>query len=153
MGVLRGTRRIRRCRVSWRSYRAAPRSLRHASLNLLIIVAVAAGIGIGAYIVGHAVDEPAKAARHRRLSVPAQAASATAQANLRAAVSAAASYRFDHGTYAGMTTSDLRSYDKGLASGVSVKKATESAYCVESTVAGATVSIRGPNGTFVARGC
>ena len=77
----------------------------------------------------------------------------TAEANLQLAVSAAASYRIDHGTYAGMTTSDLRSYDKALASGVSVKRATSSAYCVESTVAGATASIRGPNGTFVARRC
>ena len=52
-----------------------------------------------------------------------------------------------------MTTGDLRSYDKGLPSGVSVSAASDSAYCVESTVAGATVSIRGPNGTFVARRC
>ena len=87
------------------------------------------------------------------VSEPAQAAGATAQANLVAAVSAAASYRVDHGTYAGMTTNELRSYDRAIASGVSVKEATEGAYCVESTVAGATVSIRGPNGTFVARGC
>ena len=120
--------------------------------NVLIVVCAAAGIAIGAYFVGHAVDEPAKQL-DTVLSEPAQAASATAEANLQSAVSAAASYRVDHGTYAGMTTSDLRSYDKGLASGVSVKQATDGAYCVESTVAGATVSIRGPNGTFVARRC
>jgi hypothetical protein len=122
-------------------------------INFLIIVAVAAGIGIGAYVVGHAVDEPAKALDTVVVSTPARAASATAEANLGAAVSAAASYKVDHGTYAGMSTSDLRSYDNALASGVSVKKATETAYCVESTVAGATVSITGPNGTFAARGC
>jgi hypothetical protein len=120
--------------------------------TFLIVVCAAAGIGIGAYVVGHAVDEPAKQL-DTVLSEPAQAASVTAEANLQAAVSAAASYRFDHGTYAGMTTSELRSYDKGLASGVSVSAASDSAYCVESTVEGATVSIRGPNGTFVARRC
>lgn len=120
--------------------------------TFLIVVSAAAGILIGAYFVGHAVDEPAKQL-DTVLAEPAQSASVTAQANLQAAVSAAASYRFDHGTYAGMTTGDLRSYDKGLPSGVAVRKATDSAYCVESSVAGATVSIRGPNGTFVAQGC
>jgi hypothetical protein len=122
-------------------------------INLLIILAVAAGVGIGAYVVGHAVSEPAKALDTVVVSTPARAASATAEANLGAAVSAAASYKVDHGTYAGMSTNDLQSYDNALASDVSVKKATEAAYCVESTVAGATVSITGPNGTFAARGC
>jgi hypothetical protein len=120
--------------------------------TFLIVVSAAAGIAIGAYFVGHAVDEPAKQL-DTVLAEPAQSANVTAQANLQAAVSAAASYRFDHGTYAGMTTGDLRSYDKGLPSGVAVKQATNSAYCVESSVADATVSIRGPNGTFVAQRC
>ena len=121
-------------------------------INLLIIVAVAAGVGIGAYFVGHAAGEPAKQLE-TVASAPAQAASAIAEANLGAAVSAATSYKVDHGTYAGMKTSDLRSYDNAIASDVSVKKATESAYCVESTVRSATVSITGPNGTFVPHGC
>lgn len=120
--------------------------------TLVIVVGAAAGIVFGAYTIGHAVDEPARQLE-TVVSEPAQAAGATAQANLVGAVSAAASYRVDHGTYAGITTSELRSYDKGIASGVSVREATENAYCFESTVAGATVSIRGPNGTFVARGC
>jgi hypothetical protein len=120
--------------------------------TFVIVVAAVAGIGIGAYVVGHAVDEPAKQL-DTIVAEPAQAATATAQANLTAAVSAAASYRIDHGTYAGMTTNGLRSYDDGLASGVSVKRASASAYCLESSVADAIVSIRGPDGTFVARRC
>jgi hypothetical protein len=120
--------------------------------TFLIVVCAAAGIGVGAYLLGHAVDGPAKQL-DTVIAEPAQAASVTAEANLQAAVSAATSYRIDHGTYAGMTTGDLRSYDKGLASGVSVKRASASAYCVESTVAGATASIKGPNGTYVARRC
>jgi hypothetical protein len=120
--------------------------------TFVIVVAAVAGIGIGAYVVGHAVDEPAKQL-DTIVAEPAQAATATAQANLTAAVSAAASYRIDHGTYAGMTTNGLRSYDDGLASGVSVKRASASAYCLESSVADAIVSIRGADGTFVARRC
>jgi hypothetical protein len=121
-------------------------------VNLLIVVCAAAGIVIGAHFVGHAVDEPARQL-DTVVSEPGRAASATAAANLQSALSAAASYRFDHGSYAGMTTNDLRSYDKGLPSGVSVKEASDGAFCVESEVAGAMVSIRGPNGTFVARRC
>ena len=121
-------------------------------LNLLIIVCVAAGVAFGAYHLGHAVDAPAKQL-DTVVSEPHQAAAATAQANLGAAVSAAASYKLDHGTYAGMTTNALRGYDRGLASSISVKQATAGAYCLESTVAGATASVRGPNGTFVAHRC
>src|SRR5262245_17775086 len=91
--------------------------------TLVIVVAAAAGVGFGAYTIGHAVDEPAKQLE-TVVSMPAQAAGATAQANLTAAVSAAASYRIDHGTYRGMTTDELRSYDHAMASGVSVQKAT-----------------------------
>ena len=120
--------------------------------TLVIAVAAAAGLGFGAYTVGHAVDEPARQLE-TVVSEPARAANVTAQANLAAAVSAAASYRFDHGTYAGMTTNELKSYDRALPSGVSVRTATEGAYCVESTVAETVVSITGPNGTFVARRC
>jgi hypothetical protein len=120
--------------------------------NLLIVVSAAAGIGIGAYFLGHAVDAPAKQLE-TVVSEPAQAASATADANLATAVSAAASYRVDHGSYAGMTTSGLRGYDNGLASSVSVKQATAGAYCIESTVAGATARVRGPDGSFVAGRC
>jgi hypothetical protein len=120
--------------------------------TFVIVAAAVAGIGVGAYHVGHAIDEPARQL-DTLVSEPAQAATATAQANLTTAVSAAASYRIDHGTYSGMTTKSLRSYDGALAPGVSVKRATASAYCVESSVAEATVSISGPNGTFVARRC
>lgn len=120
--------------------------------NLLIIVCVAAGIGFGAYHLGHAVDRPAKQL-DTVVSEPHQAAAATAQSNLGAAVSAAASFKLDHGSYAGMTTNALRGYDRGLASSVAVKQATTSGYCLESTVAGATASVRGPNGTFALHRC
>src|SRR5580765_82164 len=108
--------------------------------TVVIVVVAAAGVVFGAYTIGHAVDEPVKQLE-TVVSEPAQAAGATAQANLAAAVSAAASFRVDHGTYAGMTTNELRTYDNALAPGVSVKVANEGAYCLESTVAGATVSI------------
>jgi hypothetical protein len=121
-------------------------------VNLLIVVCVVAGLGVGAYVLGRAVDAPAKQLE-TVVSVPARSASATADANLAAAVSAAASYKVDHGSYAGMTTSDLRGYDRALASTVTVDEASAGAYCIESTVAGATASVRGPAGSFVAGRC
>jgi hypothetical protein len=120
--------------------------------TLVIVVAVLAGIGIGAYRLGLAVGVPARQL-DTVVTEPAHAATATAQANLAAAVSAAASFRADHGSYAGMTAGGLRGYDDGLAPGVSVQRASTSGYCLESSVAGAVVSIDGPNGTFLARRC
>ena len=120
--------------------------------TFFIIVGVATAVGIGAYVVGHAAGQPA-AQLGAVVSEPAQAADVTAQANLTAAVSAAASYRFDQGTYAGMTTKALQGYDKSIASGVSVKQASADGYCIQSTLGGSTFSIRGPDGTFVSRPC
>jgi hypothetical protein len=119
--------------------------------TFFITLTAACAVGVGAYLVGHAASQPVK--QLDTVSEPAQAASVTAQANLTAAISAASSYHLDHGTYAGMTTRDLRSYDKDLGSGVSVKHVTANGYCVESTYRRATVSITGPDGTFVSSGC
>lgn len=120
--------------------------------TVLIIVAAVAGVVFGAARIGHAVDQPAKQL-DTVVSMPAAAAGAAAEANLQAAVSAAASYKIDHGSFAGMTTNQLRSYDRAIASAVSVKQANMRGYCIQSTVAGSTVSITGPAGSFVARGC
>jgi hypothetical protein len=120
--------------------------------TVLIIVAAVAGVVFGAARIGHAVDQPAKQL-DTVVAMPASAASTAAEANLQPAVSAAASYKIDNGGYSGMTTSGLRSYDRAIAAGVSVKKANAAGYCIQSTVATATASITGPGGTFVARGC
>jgi hypothetical protein len=77
--------------------RAALLSLGMRVSTALIVGAAAVGIGVGAYELGHAVDQPARQL-DTVVSEPAQAAGAAAEANLRAAVSAAASYTVDHGT-------------------------------------------------------
>ena len=120
--------------------------------TFFITLGAATAVGIGAYVVGHAASQPADQL-DAVVSQPAQAANVTAQANLTAAVSAAASYRFDQGTYAGLTTKALRGYDTTIATGVSVKDASADGYCIQSTLGSSTFSIRGPNGTFVARPC
>ena len=62
--------------------RSAQRSSAPPERNVLIVVCVAAWIGVGAYIVGHAADQPAKQL-DTVISEPARAASVTAEANLQ----------------------------------------------------------------------
>lgn len=120
--------------------------------TFFIIVGAVTAVGVGAYVVGHAAGQPADQL-DAVVSQPAQAANVTAQANLTAAVSAAASYRFDQGTYAGLTTKALRGYDRSIASGVSVERASADGYCIQSALGSSTFSIRGPNGSIVAGAC
>jgi hypothetical protein len=120
--------------------------------TVLIAVAVLAAGGYGAYGLGHATDKPANELL-TVAAIPQQASIAAAESNLAGAVSAANSYKLDHSGYAGMSASDLKTYDGALAVGIVVRSATARAYCIESTVEGTTVSIRGPNGTFAVRSC
>jgi hypothetical protein len=121
------------------------------STALIAAVILAAG-GYGAYKLGHATDKPANDLL-TVAAIPQQASVAAAESNLAGAVAAAHSYKLDHSGYAGMSASDLKSYDAALAVGIIVRTASAAAYCMESTVNGTTVSIRGPNGSFVVGTC
>lgn len=121
--------------------------------TVVIISTALATAGFGVWKLGHAADAPANE-MFTVAAIPQQASVATAESNLAGAVSAASSYKLDHSGYSGMSAGDLRtSYDAGLAGGITVRNATATAYCIESTVNGATVSIRGPNGAFVVGPC
>jgi hypothetical protein len=121
--------------------------------TVAIIGAAVAAAGIGVYKLGHAADAPANE-MFTVAGIPQQASVATAESNLAGAVSAANSYKFDHSGYVGMSASDLRTnYDAALATGVVVRTATASGYCIESTVGTTVVSIRGPNGSFLVGPC
>jgi hypothetical protein len=121
------------------------------STALIAAVVLAAG-GYGAYKLGHATDKPANDLL-TVAAIPQQASVAAAESNLAGAVAAAHSYKLDHSGYAGMSAGDLKSYDAALAVGIIVRTASAAAYCMESTVNGTTVSIRGPNGSFVVGTC
>jgi len=67
------------------------------------------------------------------------------QTTLRTAIPAIEAWDADHGTYAGMTVNKLRTkYDYGISLDLKIMRATEKAYCVESTVARETWSYVGP---------
>jgi hypothetical protein len=121
--------------------------------TVVIIGGALAAAGFGAYRLGHGVDKPAQQLATVAVGMPKQAAVATAESILSGAVSAAASYITDHQGYSGMNVADLRQYDAGLGNSVTVQSATQTAYCIESTVDGTTVSIRGPNGAFTVAPC
>jgi hypothetical protein len=114
-------------------------------------VAVAAG-GFGAYKLGHGVSGPAREISTLAVALPQEAAVAADEANLAGAVTAAAAYQSEHGGYVGMSTADLHAYS-GVLGAVVVISATASAYCVESTIDATTVSISGPDGTYVVGPC
>jgi hypothetical protein len=97
---------------------------------------VAAGILLGSRVRDDSVSRLAE-------SIPAAAAAAAADSQLRSAVFAANAYFAQHSTYAGMTADSLRAdVDAGLASEVSIKDATASAFCVETEVGKRTFSYR-----------
>lgn len=76
------------------------------------------------------------------------AASATvpqAAQRVRAAVPAMEFYAADNGMYAGATVAKLRSIDRSIRD-VVIKRATKSAYCLESTLPGPVVHFAGPKG-------
>lgn len=106
--------------------------------------------GPGADILkGHCGDRVANAPA----SMPPPVSYGDPQTNLRAAIPAIEAWNADHGTYAGMTVKKLRTkYDYGVPN-VKIIKATKSAYCIESSVAGETYSYRGPEGPLALGGC
>jgi hypothetical protein len=121
--------------------------------TVAIVGVVIAAAGYGAYRLGHGVDKPAEQLATVVTGVPQQAAVATAESNLAGAVSAATRYQAEHGGYSGMSTSSLDAYDAALSGDVTVKSAAADTYCMESTVDGTTVSIRGPTGGYVVSSC
>jgi hypothetical protein len=121
--------------------------------TVVIIGGVLAAGGVGAYELGHGVDKPAQQLVTVAVGATAQANIATAESRLAGAVSAAAEYQTDHGGYIGMSSGSLSGYDAELGSDVKVQTSAAGSYCLEDTVDGTTVSIRGPNGSYVVAPC
>jgi hypothetical protein len=130
--------------------RRLPNSISLKLSTVAIAGVVIAAAGIGVYKLGHAADANQM---FTVVSIPQQASVATAESNLAGAVSAANSYKLDNSGYTGMSASGLKRYDSALGGGIVVKSATAAAYCIESTIGTTTVSIRGPNGSFVVGTC
>jgi hypothetical protein len=110
-------------------------------VNFVLVVGAVGGLVFGGVLIGTKVRDDAR--RDLTESIPASAAAATADSQLRAAVFAANAYFVRHSTYEGMTADALRDeVDASLAQPVSVEDATASTYCVETHVGEWTYSYR-----------
>jgi len=108
--------------------------------SVVLVLALAAGIAFGAVALGRRSNGVASSVGSIPVQLPARAASATAVANVQAALPALQAYLVDHGTYVGATADALRRYDAGVDGGIVVRAASGIGYCVEDTVNGATAS-------------
>jgi len=77
------------------------------------------------------------------VSTPNNAALAVAESNVQDGNTAISAYFAANGSYAGATTTSLRTMQPGLSPTVSVT-ATADGYCIQSVVDGVTASVRGP---------
>lgn len=106
----------------------------------LALVGLVVGLIVGAVYLGRTVRDDA--ATRLTQSIPASAAAATADAQLRTAIFAANAYFLRHSTYDGMTADALRAeVDAGVAPGISIA-ATAAGFCVETSVGEWTFSYR-----------
>jgi hypothetical protein len=73
---------------------------------------------------------------------------------IRAAIPSIEAYGADHGTYRGMTATELRAkYDFAVSPQLEVVRATKTRYCIQATVGDETYSFRGPHGPLARGGC
>jgi hypothetical protein len=77
------------------------------------------------------------------VSTPNNAALAVAESNVQDGNTAISAYFAANGSYAGATTTSLRTMQPRLSPTVSVT-ATADGYCIQSVVDGVTASVRGP---------
>ena len=76
-------------------------------------------------------------------STPDRAALVVAESNVQDGNTAMSAYFAANGSYAGATTTSLRTMQPGLSPTVSVT-ATADGYCIQSVFDGVTASVRGP---------
>ena len=106
----------------------------------LVVLALVAG----ARWASDRSDETSEAVS-RSLTTPIErAARVEAEANVRGALPAVQAYFSEHGTYTGISTQALRSFDSGLSPTVQVFPAG-AGYCVTATVRGVSVRNLGPS--------
>ena len=77
------------------------------------------------------------------VSTPDNAALTVAESNAQDGNTAMTAYLAANGSYAGATTTSLRTMQPGLSPTVTVT-ATADGYCIQSVVDGVTASVRGP---------
>jgi hypothetical protein len=120
-------------------------------MKSIVAVLLAAALAIGAVIwfAGRSADKVTSTL----LALPDQASVAVARANATAALPALQAFAAANGGYAGATIAGLQQVNASIGSGISLHDLSASAYCLQSTIGPATVSVTGPGGPIVDMPC
>jgi hypothetical protein len=122
--------------------------------HLLVVGALAVSALAAVVHVGRGATKETKTVASVATSLPAGVAKQAAAANVRSAIPSLEAFFSDHGTYGGADVSALRrDYDSGIDPSVKLGWVETGRYCLESSVAGQTASVTGPNGEVVLGGC
>jgi hypothetical protein len=116
---------------------------------VVLALLIAAGVGAAIFFIGRTADKTTSTL----LGFTNQAASATAQANVSAALAAMQAYGAANGGYSTATVAALLQYNAGLGSTISLHDLTATSFCVQSTVGTNTASVTGPGGSIVDSPC
>jgi hypothetical protein len=120
-------------------------------VKTIITLAVLIAIGVGAafFFIGRTADKTTSTL----LGFTNQAASATAQANVSAALAAMQAYGAANGGYSTATVAGLAQLNAGLGPTISLHDLTATSFCVQSTVGTTSASASGPGGAIVNAPC
>jgi hypothetical protein len=120
-------------------------------MKSIVAVLLAAALAIGAVIwyTGRSADKVTSTL----LALPDQASVAVARANATAALPALQAFAAANGGYAGATIAGLQQVNASIGAGISLHDLSASAYCLQSTIGSATVSVTGPGGPIVDSPC
>ena len=122
--------------------------------RLLVVGALAVSAVAAVVHIGQGATNETKTVANVAATMPAEVAKQAAAANVRSAIPSLEAFYAEHGTYVGAEISALRrDYDPGIDSTLKLGLVESGRYCLESTVAGQTASVTGPNGEIVFRGC
>ena len=120
-------------------------------MRSIVAVLFAAALAIGAVV--WFTGRTAQKVTSTLLALPDQASVAVARANVTAALPALQAFAAANGGYATATVAGLQQINAGVGSGISLHDLSATAYCLQSTIGTATVSITGPGGAIVDTPC
>jgi hypothetical protein len=127
-------------------------------LALAAVIVFSSGVAVGAFVVERTPEKvvvtvEAGPSSSELARFEAEANVRAAEARVRAAIPAVEAYYADNNTYARMSLGNLQAtYDQGIKD-VSIVRADDRTYCVESTVGDYTASKDGPAADILSGGC
>src|SRR6266568_2153550 len=120
-------------------------------MKSFVVLAILIAVGIGAAF--QFIGKTAGKTTSTLLGFTNQAASATARANVSAALAAMQAYGAANGGYANATVAGLAQINASLGATISLHDLTATSFCVQSTIGTTSASATGPGGGIVDAPC